>query len=224
MKKIANFCFIFLLAGCATSDDIQIINKRLIELESRINNQKLMELLQAVENTKQQFTVIRGDIELIQHDLAHIKKRQDDLYNDLDNRITEQKKMQDTVASRSNQFSDLYRQTMDLMSQRQFEKALLILNQMIQLQHQPDYIPDTGFWMGIAYTGLGQFDKAIEFYGAFQEKYPNHPRAAEALYNMASCYQKLNKESQKTKTLQTLLKRYPNSEVAKKYQTTTITK
>lgn len=219
MRKIASFCLIFLLAGCATSGEVETINRRLVELENRVNNQKLMELLRAVENTKQQLTVIRGDIELVQHELAHTKKRQDDLYSDLDNRINEQKKTsQDTIASEATQFSMLYKQTMDLISKHQFEQALPMLNKLIQLQHQVDYIADTGFWIGITYTGLGKFDKAIEAYKAFVKKYPEHSRAPDALFNVASCQEVLKQDAEKNKTLQQLLSSYPNSEVAKKYQ------
>ena len=219
MRKIASFCLIFLLAGCATSGEVETINRRLAELENRVNNQKLMELLQSAESTQQQLTVIRGDIELVQHELANTKKRQDDLYSDLDNRINEQtKKSQDMIASEAIQFSILYQQTMDLISKHQFEQALPTLNKLIQLQHQVDYIADTGFWMGITYTGLGKFDKAIEAYQAFVKKYPEHPRAPDALFNTASCQEALKKNTEKNKTLQQLLKAYPNSEVVKKYQ------
>lgn len=227
MKTIFALFFCLLLTACATSGEVEQINfnttKRLNELEGRLNNQKLMELFQAVERHEQQLTIVRGDIETLQHDLSEAKKHQNDLYSDLDNRISEQHVAQKNNVSANDvpktlNLTAAYKNAMELIDRRQFNLALPILNQIIASHDQPNYIADTGFWLGITYTGLNEFYKAIEAYKNFLRQFPSHPKAPEALFNIASCYQTLNQEDKKEAALKELVKRYPNSDAAKEYK------
>ncbi|QQS16743.1 MAG: tetratricopeptide repeat protein [Neisseriales bacterium] len=227
MKTIFSLFFCLLLTACATSGEVEQINfnttKRLNELESRLNNQKLMELFQAVERHEQQLTLMRGDIETMQHDLSETKKHQKDLYSDLDNRISEQNIAQKNNVSAKDMSEKFnltasYKHAMELINSRQFNLALPILTQIIASHDQPNYIADAGFWIGITYTGLNEFNKAIEAYKNFLHHFPSHPKAPEALFNIASCYQTLNQEDKKEATLKELIKRYPNSNAAKQYK------
>ena len=60
---------------------------RLENIEKALSNQGLLEMLQTLQNLEMEINQLRGDLEVQNHVLEQIKKRQRDLYTDIDRRL-----------------------------------------------------------------------------------------------------------------------------------------
>jgi len=65
------------------------LEKRLEIVEKRLDSQAMMEVLTRLDKMQQEMQNLVGQMEVLNHDLDNIKKRQRDLYVDIDRRITQ---------------------------------------------------------------------------------------------------------------------------------------
>jgi len=65
------------------------IEKRLGRMERLLNNQNLIQMYTTQQALKKELSGLRGDIDLLNHEMEQIKKQQKDIYLDLDQRILE---------------------------------------------------------------------------------------------------------------------------------------
>jgi tol-pal system protein YbgF len=70
------------------------------------------------------------------------------------------------------------------------------------------------YWLGNALYGKGDVKEAMTTFRALVTTTPDHPRAAEALLAVANCQVELKDPKAARKTLDELLKNYPQSEAA----------
>lgn len=74
-----------LLSVAQTVDDP--VMQRLDRIERLLQSQGLLDMLQQIESLQRELNVLQGQIELQNHTLEQIRKRQRDLYTDLDQRL-----------------------------------------------------------------------------------------------------------------------------------------
>ncbi|MDN0073927.1 tol-pal system protein YbgF [Crenobacter sp. SG2303] len=237
-----------LLAGCATTSDIEdtrrqidTVNKqaqtRLSTIESKLSNEKLLEMVSQVESLKAEVAKLRGESEVMNYNLQTTQKRQNDLYNDLDSRVAKLEGHAPAAAggatgasadggsgSAANagsnagtaQASPDYDKAIGLLRNRDFEKAVGALKGFIDANPTSPQVPDATYWLGVAHTALRQYDAAIEIHRRFVEQYPSNPKAPDALRNVANCQRDLDQIDVAKNTLRRLIKLYPSSAAAVK--------
>ncbi|MCW3479627.1 tol-pal system protein YbgF [Neisseriaceae bacterium JH1-16] len=233
-----------LLAGCATTSDIEdtrrqidTVNQqaqtRLSSIESKLSNEKLLEMVNQVENLKAEVAKLRGESEVMNYNLQTTQKRQNDLYNDLDTRLAKLEghgsaasghtaaPTADGAAAPAGadgvaQASPDYDKALGLLRNRDFDKAVGALKGFIAANPSSPQVPDATYWLGVAHTALRQYDAAIDIHRRFVEQYPSNPKASDALRNVANCQRDLDQVDVAKNTLRRLIKLYPNSSAAAK--------
>jgi tol-pal system protein YbgF len=75
------------------------LEARLENIERRLNNQSMMEMLSRLDQLQQEMQNIAGQMEVLNHEMDNIKKRQKDLYVDIDRRITQVEQKAANMAS-----------------------------------------------------------------------------------------------------------------------------
>ncbi len=75
------------VAAQDTVDTEAVILARLESIEQILSNQGLLEMLQQVEALEEEISRLRGELEVQNHVLEQVKKRQRDLYRDIDRRL-----------------------------------------------------------------------------------------------------------------------------------------
>ncbi|MDF0604823.1 tol-pal system protein YbgF [Neisseriaceae bacterium TC5R-5] len=232
---ILSSTLILMLTACATSSDLeetrrkldqvnQQASNRLSEVENKLANDKLLEMISQVESLKAEVAKLRGETEVLSYNLQTTQKRQNDLFNDLDSRLSTLEKTQKPEPAASAPSSDStasnsraeYDQALDLLRAREFPQAANAFRNFIQQNPQAAQIPDANYWLGVAHTALKQYDAAIDIHRRFVKQYPNHPLAPEALRNIGNSQQALDQLDQARATYKRLIKLYPKSESAKK--------
>ncbi|OHX13391.1 tol-pal system protein YbgF [Chromobacterium sphagni] len=237
MKRLAiHSALLLILTGCATSSDLEATRRqidqvnrqastRLSEVESKLSNDKLLEMVSQVENLKAEVAKLRGDVEVLNYNLQTTQKRQNDLYNDLDGRLShlEGTGKQDAsqpaaqqASSGDSQASPDYDKALNLLRARDFPNAINALGLYIQQNPQAPQAAEASYWLGVAHTALRQYDAAIDIHRRFVEQYPSNHFAPDAMRNIGTCQRDLGQVDQAKNTFRRLIKLYPKSDAAQK--------
>lgn len=242
MKRLAlSAALLLTLSACATTSDIEAtrnqidqVNRqasaRLSEVESKLSNEKLLEMVNQVDSLKAEVAKLRGEVEVANYNLQTTQKRQNDLYNDLDGRLShlesagkeaaaQQAASQpaaNNAAAADTQTSPDYDKALNLLRARDFPKATAALSLYLQQNPNTPQAVDALYWLGVAHTAQRQYDAAIEIHRRFAEQYPDNPKAPDALRNVANCQRDLGQADSAKTTLKRLIKLYPSSSAAQK--------
>ena len=74
--------------GAEEADDPGMtVSERLERVENALSNQSLLEMVQQVQSLEVEINRLRGEVEVQNHAIEQLKKRQRDLYTDIDRRI-----------------------------------------------------------------------------------------------------------------------------------------
>lgn len=228
-----------LLSGCATTADLentrqQIVqvnqqaSARLSQIETKLSNDKLLDMVSQLDELKAQVAKLSGEVEVLNYNLQSTQKRQNDLYADLDGRLGKiENPGQPTAAAApavnasqpaaaSAQTSPDFEKALNLLRNRDFKNAVGALGQYIKQNPNDPQAADASYWLGVAHTALRQYDAAIAIHRKFVEQYPSHPKAPDALRNVANCQRDLDQLDLARATLKRLIKLYPHSTAASK--------
>ncbi|KUM01773.1 tol-pal system protein YbgF [Chromobacterium subtsugae] len=238
MNRIAiSSALLLTLAGCASNSDLEatrrqldLVNQqatnRIAAVETKLSNDKLLEMVSQVDSLKAEVAKLRGDIEVLNYNLQTTQKRQNDLYNDLDGRLShlEGAGKQDAsqpaaarqAAAGDSQASPDYDKALNLLRARDFPNAINALGLYIQQNPQAPQAVEASYWLGVAHTALRQYDAAIDIHRRFVEQNPGHHFAPDALRNIGNCQRELGQVDQAKNTFRRLIKLYPKSDAAQK--------
>mgnify|MGYP003595029477 CR=1 FL=1 len=241
MKRLAiSSALLLLLTGCATTSDLEDtrrqidqVNKqastRLAEMESKLSNDKLLEMVNQLDGLKADVAKLRGDVEVLNYTVQTMQKRQNDLYNDLDGRLSQLEGSRKSAAvaaapaqapasnpAAGAQPGPDYDKALNLLRNRDFPKAVDALKSYIQQNPNTPEAVDATYWLGVAHTALRQYDAAIDLHRRFVEQHPDHPRAPDALRNVGNCQRDMGQVDVAKATFRRLIKLYPASSAAQK--------
>ncbi len=116
--------------------------------------------------------------------------------------------------------------TADPAEQREFDAALATFRKgdyaaaaaafdgLLRRFPQSGYRPSAQFWQGNALYATRDFTGAIAAFRAMLQAAPDHARAPEAVLSIANCQIELKQVPAARRTLEDLVKAYPQSEAA----------
>lgn len=178
----------------------------------------LLELQNQIEALRSELARMRGSDEQLARDLADVQKRQRDIQAGVDERLRKFEPVQVTVDGR--EFSA------DPAEQRDFEAALGAFRrgdfvaaqgafaEFVRKYPSSGYRPTALFWLGNAQYANRDYRGAIANFRALLQQAPDHPRAPEAVLSIANCQIELKDNASARRTLDDLVKAYPQSEAA----------
>ena len=178
----------------------------------------LLDLSSQIETLRTELAKMRGQEELLARDLAEVQRRQKDLSQGVDDRLSKFEPSKVNVDGR--EF------VADPAEKQEFEAALAILRKgefapaqtafMAFLQRYPQsgYKAAALFWLGNAQYALRNYRDAVVNFRALVAADPGHVRAPEAVLAIANCQVELKDVKAARKTLEDLVKAYPQSEAA----------
>jgi len=191
------------------------------ELNARIDTKSdkssTLDLVNQNEMTLQEVAKLRGQIEVLSNELANAQKRQKDFYVDLDARLRKLEPREVTIDGKTAQ--------VDPNEQKTYEAAYKIFlagdykaggtafTEFLQRYPGSSYAANAQYYLGSSYFAQRDCKGAISAQLLVLKNYPDSPRAPEAMLNIASCQSELKDKAAK-KTLQDLIKAYPDSAAA----------
>ncbi|HEX7891230.1 MAG TPA: tol-pal system protein YbgF [Ramlibacter sp.] len=186
--------------------------------ENATLRRSLLELQGQLEALRQDLARLRGTDEQITRDLADVQRRQRDIAQGVDERLRKFEPVQVTVDGR--EFAA------DPQEQRDFEAALAafrkgdfvaaqtVFGEFVRKYPSSGYRPTALFWLGNAQYANRDYRGAIANFRALLQQAPDHPRAPEAVLSIANCQIELKDNASARRTLDDLVKAYPQSEAA----------
>jgi tol-pal system protein YbgF len=198
--------------------------QRLAE-EVRKQAEENAQLRRSILELQGQIDAVRGDLakqrgldEQLARDVAELQKGQKNLSQGVEDRL---KKIEPTKVTVDGQEF-----TADPAETRDYEAALAVFRkgdfpaaqtgffEFVKRYPQSGYGPSALFWLGNAQYATRAYKEAVANFRSMLAVAPTHPRAPEAALSIANCQLELKDTKAARKTLDDLVKAYPQSEAA----------
>jgi tol-pal system protein YbgF len=186
--------------------------------ENATLRRSLLDLQNQIELLRGELARLRGQDETLVREISEIQRRQKDIAQGVEERLRKFEPVQVTVDGR--EFA------VDPAEQREFEAALgtfrkgefvaaqSAFQEFMRRNPQSGYRATALFWLGNAQYANRDYRGAIANFRSLLQQSPDHPRAPEAVLSIANCQIELKDNSSARKTLDDLVKAYPQSEAA----------
>ncbi len=190
----------------ALSDDNLQLRRGLLDFQAQI------------EALRAELSGMRGDKEVLLKELADTQRRLKDQAQVVEDRFRKFEPLTVTV--------DGIEFQADPAEKREFDNALAVFRKgdftpaanafadFIRRYPQSGYLPQSLFWLGNAQYATREYKLAITNFRSLLSVAAQHPRAPEALLSIANCQVELKETKAARKTLEDLVKDFPQSEAA----------
>jgi tol-pal system protein YbgF len=186
--------------------------------ENAALRRSLLELQSQIETLRAETATLRGLNEQLARDLAELQRKQKDITQGVNDRLRQFEPVK--VALDGREFMA------DPAEKRDFEAALAVFRKgefaaaqpafldFLRRYAQSGYTPAALFWLGNAQYATRDYKEAMINFRALVARDPDHLRSPEAVLSIANCQVELKDTRAARKTLEDLIKAYPQSEAA----------
>lgn len=178
----------------------------------------LLELNNQLEALRGEVARLRGSDEQILRDLAMVQQTQKDANQNFDDRLRKLEPQKVSLDGREFSASADERKAYDAaigaIRNGDFDGAAKALTDFQERWPTSGYGPSAAFWLGNALYGKRDYKNAITAFRALVKASPEHPKAPEALLALANSQAEMKDNRSARRTIEELLKSYPDSEAA----------
>jgi len=216
------------IEASAQSGGTQQIEDRLARLERKLDSQTLVELLTRLDQMQNELQRLAGEVELVNHEIAGIKKRQRDLYVDLDRRISQIEKAPamaqpsagttapiPTKGTDSNDGRQAYDKAFRYLKDRRYDKAVTEFQGFLRTYPNSSYANKAQYWLGEANYVQQNYVVALANFTKLIARYPDSPKRADAMLKMGYIYDTVGKKDKAKEILNDVVSQFPNSTAAR---------
>ncbi|GGX32563.1 tol-pal system protein YbgF [Undibacterium squillarum] len=198
---------------------IEALNARLdSRIETKADKSTALDLANENEKLRAELAKLRGQVEVLANDIANAQRRQQDFYVDLDNRIRKLEPKRMVVDGREAVIEPgeerAFEGAMNVYKSGDFKAAVNGFSGFLNSYPNSVYAGQAQYWMGNSYLAQRDCKGMIPVMQQLVKSYPDHPKAPEALLNISLCQVELKDKPAAKKTLETIVRDYPNTEAA----------
>lgn len=210
---------------------------RLTRIENDAKSQPALALVSEIEKLREEMRGLRGQIEVLGHNIEGVTKRQRDMYVDLDQRLRRFEQpgtippaagavapaaagadaakaaIAGTVGVDEN---EAYERAQGQRRIGNYQGAITAFQAFIAKYPKSTLAPRAQYWIGDSYFNLRDFRNAIASQQKLLASYPDSSSAPDALLNLASSQLESGDSAAARKTMDGLIAKYPSSEAAEK--------
>jgi len=219
-------------AGLFDDDEAR---RKITELTAKTNERidttakAQFELANQIQALREENSRLRGQVETLSYELDSAKKRQQDFYVDLDGRLRKIETQQQaeskppeagnpppgeaakTATADPAAESRDYEAALNLFNANKIKEAAAAFEAFTRTHPESTLAPSAQYWLGNAHYAAHDCKKAIDAQKVVVAKWPSHPKAPDAMINIATCQQELGDAKGAKGTLETVLIKYPDS-------------
>jgi tol-pal system protein YbgF len=178
----------------------------------------LLDLQAQIEALRAEQANLRGQNEQLTRDIGDLQRRQKDIAQGVDERLRQFEPIQVTVDGKEFAVEPAekkeYEGALSLFRQGNFQQAQIAFADFIKRNPKSGYLPTSLFWLGNSQYATRDYKEAIANFKSLLSVAPDHLRAPEAALSIANCQSELKDAKANRKTLEDLIKVYPDSEAA----------
>ena len=204
------------------SSKVRDLENRIRRLETRMNNQGLVDLMQRFDQMQRDMQRLIGDIEVQSHELKSLKNQQKKLYTDIDQRL---RKLEQSGVSKApvgtSSVGGVPTRPVPVAPAAGLSTSTAAPSQVVPAQQaMPATSPMSEVERNVARSAYerafnllkqGRYDLASVSFKAFLETYPNASYADNAQYWMGEANYAQKKYKSALKEFQKVIDNYPNS-------------
>lgn len=181
----------------------------------------MLDLQMQLETLNTELRKLRGQNEELAHNLESAEKRQKDFYIDLDTRLRRVEGGESVAEGREASADPVgenraFEAAYALYKRENYGNAAAAFRDFLKHYPQSFHEANVRYWMGNAYFLSKDCKSSVSSYQTLIEKFPDHPRAPEAMFNSADCQLSLKQKTAARRTLKQLISRFPGSDAAEK--------
>ncbi len=178
----------------------------------------MLELQNQIEMLRGEIARLNGQNEQVLRELAETQRRQKDIVQGVDERLRKVEPAKVSVDGREfiadpNEGRD-FEAALAIFRKGEFPAAQAAFADFLKRYPQSGFRPTALFWLGNAQYANRDYRGAIVNFRALLTQSPDHPRAPEAVLSIANCQIELKDNAGARRTLDELIKAYPQSEAA----------
>lgn len=214
---------------------VVVQDERIARLETQLQNQGLLNLLNQVEALKAEVARLRGGQEEQTYKLENADKRTRDLFADLDGRLKE-------LASRpsappadavrlqvaqslvtpaqppapidSESEARAYETAQSQVKAGKYKEAVASFQAFLKQYPSGALAANAMYWTGFSHVGLSDFKGASASYQRLLKEFPNSSKVPDALLSLARTQVQMNEPDAARATLEQLVAKHPQSKAA----------
>jgi tol-pal system protein YbgF len=183
------------------------------------NGKNMIDAQNQIETLQSEVARLRGQNEVLQNQVDTLTKQQKDYYADLDARLKKFEPQQATVEGREGMVQpgekDEYDAALKIFQTGNFKGAGNQFSAFLKKYPQSPYVPLAQFWLGNALYAQRDYKGSTTVLEGMARANPQHPKAADALLQVATNQGESGQKAAARKTLETVVAQYPGSEQAK---------
>lgn len=178
----------------------------------------LLELQTQIETLRADMARLVGQNEQLTRDVAELQRQQKDLLGGFDERLRKFEPVKVTLDGREFLAEPAEKRDYDaalgVFRKGDFAGAQNAFVDLLKRYPASGYAPSSFFWLGNAQYATRDYQVAIQNFRNLLTQAPDHLRAPEAVLSIANCQVELKDTKAARKTLEDLIKAYPQSEAA----------
>ena len=205
-------------------DGMQLSQQRAAEEVRRLSEENaqlrrsLLDLQGQIDTLRTEQSTLRGQNEQLLRDAADLQRRQKDIAQGVDERLRQFEPVKVSLDGQEFQA--------DPAEKKDFEAALAVFRSgkfpeagaafaaFVRQYPRSGFVPSARFWLGNAQYATRDYKEAIGNFKLMLSDAPAHARAPEAALSIANCQIELKDTRAARKTLEDLVRAYPQSEAA----------
>lgn len=202
------------------AQDTAAANGRIQALEGQVEQlrRSLLDMNALVEQLRSDLAKQHGQGEVLLRDVSDLQRKQKDAQSSLDERMRKLEPQTVSVDGKTFQAEpDEKREFDDAVARLRagdFAGAAGGLSTFLKRYPQTGYAESAQYWLGNAYYGQRDYKEAIKAFKSLAERAPAHARTPEALLSVANCQSELKDNEAARRTLEQVVKQYPQTEAA----------
>ena len=196
-----------------------------IRTQAEASNQRLADengqLRRSLVELQQQIDAVRGDLarmtgrnEELQRALAEMQQRQADLSTKVQENAPTQVEVDGREFTADPREKAEFEAALGVFRAGQFAQAQTAFADFVKRYPSSGYSPSALFWLGNAQYATRNYNEAIANFRSMLQVAPSHAKAPEAVLSIANCQIELKDTRAARRTLEDLIKAYPQSEAA----------
>lgn len=198
-----------------SADNVQ---GKLVEENGQLRR-SILDLGNQIEQLRAEVSRLRGQDEQLSRDVAEVQRRLKDVSLGVDDRLKKFEPAKVSVDGREFLAEPAETREFDvalaIMRGGDFAQAQTVFSDFLRRYPSSGYKPSALFWLGNAQYAVRNYRESIASFRAMLNAAPDHVRAPEAVLSIANCQVELKEPRPAVrKTLDDLLKAYPQSEAA----------
>lgn len=205
------------------SEKIEKIEERLSSVERNLEKIKLNPLLEVTETAKLTPVPSSGVISIKPQGVVEVKEeaeKKEQIEQKKDEQKTESVKKEEKVLevkeiTQKEPTQSLYNKGYEMYNQGKYAQTISIFREFLQRYPKDSLADNAQYWIAESYYAQKFFDKAIEEFKKV-EKFPDGNKVPDAYYKIYLAYTEMGKKKEAEKWKKEILRKFKDSEVAKK--------